>query len=238
MIPIDRVRQTVLTILNKENRGWLPPDRFNDISSLVQIELLNKSLYDKAHFKISNKSDMEIMDTLEAQLDVFRRRGDVTLSTGTNTFTLPDLFRLESVEYVSGGNTYNFDSVSAKEARYIQGSDKAMLTPKTPKYIRIGNNIQVMTGEETVSVDNVFVWYIKRPDAPVWGYISRGNNDRPIFRPVGSPGSTTVDFELHSSLEDDLILRILYYAGVTVKQEDVSAAVAQSIQSAETLDKT
>ena len=44
-ISVDTVYKTVLSILNKEQRGYLTPDEFNRIATQVQLEIFEKLFY-------------------------------------------------------------------------------------------------------------------------------------------------------------------------------------------------
>jgi len=41
-INVNTVYQTVLLILNKEQRGYMTPDEFNKVSQQVQLEIFEK----------------------------------------------------------------------------------------------------------------------------------------------------------------------------------------------------
>ena len=41
-VSINTVYQTVLLILNKEQRGYITPQEFNDVATQVQLEIFNK----------------------------------------------------------------------------------------------------------------------------------------------------------------------------------------------------
>jgi len=45
-ISVDNVYKTVLSVLNKEGRGWLTPDEFNKIGAQVQLDILDQNFYD------------------------------------------------------------------------------------------------------------------------------------------------------------------------------------------------
>ena len=70
--------------------------------------------------------------------------------------------------------------------------------------------------------------YLKQPVRPKWGYILNGTI--PYYDPtVFDPASDSYDsyaksynFELHPSEENNLVVRILNYAGVVIKQADVA----------------
>lgn len=242
MIPINRVRTTVLTVLNKENRGWLPPDRFNDIAALSQHDIFNKLIYNEAHFDVSAKSTPQLKASITEMIDVFKRNGRVTqaMTSGdnptaiANTFNLPsDLYRLDTVRYSFRGKTNNVEIIMSDDLAYMMGTDKTMFTAATPKYIRLGNTIEMYSGQTSISANNVSVYYIKEPTQPLWNYISLGDGSDPIFDSANS-----VDFELHESLEDELIKRILYYAGVTVREADLTQIIGSSIGNDEQIERS
>jgi hypothetical protein len=70
--------------------------------------------------------------------------------------------------------------------------------------------------------------YIKQPIRPKWGYILNGTipyYDPTLFDPDSDSYDTSAksyNFELHPSEENNLVVRILNYAGVVIKQADVS----------------
>ena len=45
-ISVDKVYKTVLSILNKESRGFLTPDEFERIGNQVQLDILEKNFHD------------------------------------------------------------------------------------------------------------------------------------------------------------------------------------------------
>ena len=69
------------------------------------------------------------------------------------------------------------------------------------------------------------VSYIKKPNAPKWGYVVV--NDKALYNLDSS-----TDFELHPAEESELIYRILAFAGVALEKLQLTqvagnAAVAQ-----------
>ena len=86
-------------------------------------------------------------------------------------------------------------------------------------------NIVAATGESGLNNDTeVFeVSYYKTPTAPSWGYVVI--NDKALY----NMGSST-NFELHVSEEENLVLRVLMLAGLTIKQPDVMQTASGGIQ--------
>ena len=56
MVNIDNVYKTVLTILNKENRGYVTPREFNDYARQSQLEIF-ESYFSAANRAVGNESD-------------------------------------------------------------------------------------------------------------------------------------------------------------------------------------
>ena len=54
-ISVDTTYKTVLSILNKESRGFLTPDEFNKIGSQVQLDILEKNFYDYNRAVVKSK---------------------------------------------------------------------------------------------------------------------------------------------------------------------------------------
>jgi len=50
-INVNTVYQTVLSILNKEQRGYMTPDEFNKVGTQVQLEIFEKYFEDLNHLK-------------------------------------------------------------------------------------------------------------------------------------------------------------------------------------------
>ncbi len=226
-IPINRVYETVLNIINKEKRGYLTPSEFNTIANLSQIDIFNDIMYDKSHFNVSPKEMVNLTEKIQEKIDVFKRMGTVTqsLTEGSdleddipNTFDLPaDLYQLETVRYSSEGGTYVSEIISTDELDYVMNSDKIFVHPSNPKHIRLGDRIVLYTRESRIRASNISIYYIKAPNTPLWNSIAIGSASTPLFNSASS-----VDFELHVSQEDELIKRILYYTGISIQQETVS----------------
>ena len=68
-ISINKVYRTVLSIMNKEGRGFLTPDQFNRIGREVQLDLLERAFFD--YNKAVNKEKANIKQLVE--LGIFER---------------------------------------------------------------------------------------------------------------------------------------------------------------------
>ena len=76
-INVNKVYKTALSILNKEQRGYLTPYEFNNIARQVQLELLDKLFYDYNKFvnienvNRINEGFADLPSKIQEQIDEF-----------------------------------------------------------------------------------------------------------------------------------------------------------------------
>ena len=87
------------------------------------------------------------------------------------------------------------------------------------------------------TLDSVSVNCILRPTNPVWGFTT-GSVGQYIFTGVGATSSSSVDFELDTSEQTNLIIGILKYCGIIVKDPLVIQAASQEAQAVEANEKS
>ena len=234
-IGIDRVYRTVQRILNIEQRGQLPPQDFNDFASLAQMDLYNDLFFDEAHYTNSPKRTSAIMDDIDERLAVFIKQAD--LVGVDSVYSLPeDLYSLIEVYNTdTKGTTRIVEMIKQKGSRYILSSSLTKPSATFPKYKRMNSEdkgIGEITVYPTLSGD-VSVEYFKSPDYPTWNSINIGSSRVPLY-----DSASSVDFDLHPSMEDELIIKILFYAGLSIKQETIAAAASKEEASNNAQDKS
>ena len=89
-ISVDKVYKTVLTILNREQRGQLSPAQFNKLARQSQLEILEKTFYDynrslsKSNVVGSNDDYGNISENLKEKIDFFAKEQEVHIPAGVN----------------------------------------------------------------------------------------------------------------------------------------------------------
>ena len=97
-ISVDKVYKTVLSILNKESRGFLTPDEFERIASQVQLDILDQNFHDynKAVVRASRGRAVQdygnIPEKIQHKIDPFYAAADITLTNGIGTLPT-DLYK-------------------------------------------------------------------------------------------------------------------------------------------------
>ena len=163
---------------------------------------------------------------------------------------IPDLYRLGeiSITYVVGGKIYHSSIAEQLTPKEFTIRSKGSLTKHSydrPVYIKYGDDIRPnrvkiypypltvgyeddsgnalpdgSTIPEPTTKAGVSADYIKKPRKPNWAYVVV--NDKPLYNSTSS-----VDFELHSSEEVELVYRILALAGVAIEKPQLTQAGAQ-----------
>jgi len=98
MINVNTVYQTVLFILNKEQRGYMTPAEFNSLATQVQLEIFDKYFEDLNLFlrQMGNESEYaNRVKTVEEKISIFEEQK--TLQTPYDLTTLtPSFYNLGS----------------------------------------------------------------------------------------------------------------------------------------------
>lgn len=129
-------------------------------------------------------------------------------------------YRLGQVLYQAGAlPTEEMQRVDRGELYHLLSSNLTKPTTVNPIYTYENNLLTVYPTDIT---NNVSVSYIRRPIAPIWAFTS---GSQYVFQPTSS-----CNFELHPSEQVELITRILLYAGVVIKNQEVIQVAASQIQ--------
>ena len=224
MVEIDRVYQTVQRILNKEQRGYLPPVEFNLFANQAQNEIF-QSYFSLRNYVASNSSDYsDIQTNVEEKISLFENEETISSSTFNNPAgnTTANYFAYPSNFYslinVLVGN-YAATEVPNKKLSYIKRSKYTAPTAKTPVFSRHEGGL-VMAPTTVTSVD---INYIRIPTKVNWAYTTV--NSKPLYN-----ADNSTNFELHFSEMTELVLKVCQYAGVSTKSVDVAQATAQKEQ--------
>ena len=251
-ISVDSVYKTVLLILNKEQRGYLTPEEFNKIGSQVQREIFERYFDDLNQQLRAPQPDVDYADrvaTLDEKIEPFRKEAQATRVLGPPVhYTLPaDFYRLGSVTFqplqpdgVLPTSNFQLSTemqrVDRTDFYHFRKSPTITPSEKYPIYLYESNKLYVYpesintkTGIVPAPYGQVNVQYIKKPTDIEWDY-SIGTVGQFIFNKASNPGSTTKDFELNNSERVNVILNILMYTGVVIRDPQIVQAAVGQIQ--------
>ena len=96
-VNINTVYQTTLSILNKEQRGYLTPQQFNLFANQAQLDLFEQYFYDINQFgRVSGNSTeySDMLNILNEKISPFETVSSTLSSFGGGLVLPPDLYRL------------------------------------------------------------------------------------------------------------------------------------------------
>ena len=243
-INVNTVYQTVLMILNKEQRGYMTPTEFNTVATQVQLEVFEKYFDDLNQQLRIPQADTDYADrqeNIDEKIAIFKTFGDALYTTdgSLSYFELPidDAYTEEVVFYRLGNVLYNDEKVVQRldrhEFYYANQSRLTKPTTTNPAYLYENQKLFV---KPTSIIDKIKVDYIKKPKDVVWGFTVGGLGQYQSDR--NSQTTTSVDFELHISEQSEVILKVLLYAGIVIRDPQIVQAAAAQVQADEVNKKS
>jgi len=219
MVNIDTVYQKVLMFANKEQRGYITPQEFNLFADQAQLEIFEQYFYDINFYllKLGNSKEYsDIRDNINEKIAVFE-----TTASAVSGVLPTDLYRLGTV--ISGG--VEVEEVQPNEILYINSSPLTAPTFTRPVYVRISEtNITTYPSLTTLTYN-----YIKKPVKPNWSYVVV--NGKAMY-----DNSQVTHFQLHGSEESELVYKILKYAGVSMRKDNV-VQIAQGLEASQIMQE-
>ena len=232
---INSVRNTVLSILNKNNYGYISPSDFNLLAKQAQMEIYEEyySAYNKTinmeNARMSGTEYADIKNPIAETLESFLRNDTLTqVAPNTNRYYTPSLVTTGYTFYMISrltcfdptGTTRLGDAEKVANARLYMLLDSNLTAPTTkyPSYIIDGDIITVYPA--TISgVSSLKCSYFRQPKDPKWTYVNLISNGEPSFDP-SQPDYQ--DFELPPEDEYKLITKMLEYCGIEIREFAVS----------------
>ena len=222
---INDVRNTVLSIISKDNRGYITPEEFNLFAKQAQLEIFEQYIYSYSNSIVKQNARMfgegytDVPKNIGEVIDEFSVLGSLSYSL---PYFLPPVYYyyLERVMY----NNIEVEKVSQRKISALLNSNLTAPDVSYPVYTLQETGLIVYP---TTIVNNITTQYIRYPKDPVWTYnsITAG---QPVFNPSNA---FYQDFELPLSDFAGLVVKILQYAGVSIREmEVVQAAKSEEIQ--------
>lgn len=218
---INSVRNTVLSIISKDNRGFITPMEFNLYAKQAQLEIFERLFYvysvgiNKQNNRQHNAGYADIPKQVEEAIDIFSTYGVLTYDSITLKYEIPaDCYYLDKVLY---NDTTEVEKISHSKINNVLLSGFTQPSTTYPLYTNSSNEIQIYPN--TISGTGlVTAQYIRYPQDPKWTW-NTFSNGTPVFN---SSAADYQDFELPLNYETDLVLKILEYAGISIREPEVT----------------
>ena len=222
-ISVNTVYQTVLYILNKEQRGYAPPDEFNSIGAQVQLEIFNSYFPDGNQVNRQNQRNTQndteyfnIFDNLSYRLTPFVQEITLllnnTLAGATPIYGDGISFSYPSVDPTSG---------SLNPEIYLFGEVTCIYTG-SPRYESVA---QKTSKKEYTRIEKS---NLTKPTKSFTG----GSYGQYIYS-----SSNSNDFSLDISEQTNLVTNILKYFGIVINDPTIIQTATQEAAKVEQNEK-
>jgi len=145
--------------------------------------------------------------------------------TVSGTWTTPNespVYKLGVVNITNGAlPIHELERVTRGELYHLLSSNLTKPTSHFPVYLYEDEKLIVYP---TSINSGISCDYIKKPVIPSWDF-TLGLQNQYLYN-----AATSVDFEIHSSEQTELILKILIYAGVVIKSPEIVQVAAAQVQ--------
>tara|TARA_Y100000361_G_scaffold39143_1_gene33484 strand:- start:18 stop:761 length:744 start_codon:yes stop_codon:yes gene_type:complete len=246
MINVNSVYQTVLLILNQQQRGYITPDEFNKIGTQAQLTIFEGYTSDLNQQYRTQQNDTEYANrikNIEEKLQFFQRTAQIPYDVATSSFPLLDnppvpidnpplvgttdiLYRLGSVFY----RDYDLgEYVQPNELKQLILSPLTQPTEKFPIYTYENNVLKLYP---TSIQSGVSISYLAKPQDVLWNFTTDPATGAYLYN-----AGTSIQFDLDVTEQDELIMRILAYAGVIIQDPSIIQTAAQAVANQDNNEK-
>lgn len=212
---LDTIYKTLLTILNKENQGYISPEEFNLLANNTQQEIFRSYFEDenldknKQNRGLTNRGYSNLPFNQRQRITPFAATVDLPVTTGS--VTLPtDLYFVEDNGITSSTGIILDEVERSSIARLIR--TEVVPTELYPVYESYGNTLKIYP----TTISNINIRYIRKPLAPKWTYFIVANKE--LYDPSNA---SFQDFELHESEFSNIVLRMLTFFGINLREEAI-----------------
>ncbi len=244
MINVNSVYQTVLIILNQQQRGYITPDEFNKIGTQAQLTIFEAYASDLNQQYRSQQNDTEYSNrikNIEEKLQFFQRTAPIPYDAVAANFPLLDFAVLDAPVVIGTTDTlYRLGSVFYRDydlGQYVQPNELKQLilspltqpTDKFPIYTYENNVLKLYP---TSIQSGVSISYLAKPQDILWNFTTDVTTGAYLY-----DDGTSIQFDLDVTEQDELIMRILAYAGVIIQDPSIIQTAAQAVANQDNNEK-
>jgi len=231
---INTIRNTVLAIVSKDNRGYITPEEFNLFARQTQLDLFGQYMYDysnainKQNARMHNSGYSDVPELLHEIVDKFLVEDVLVYNNTSDKFYVPGdnpgqpeepkPYKLIRLTY---NNAVEIEKVGPTKILNLLSSSMVAPTTSYPVYVlneyATGADVQGIQIYPTTIISNVTVSYLRYPLDPKWTYTSLTGGE-PLFN---QSASDFQDFELPYTDAPRLVVGICKLSGVSIQEADV-----------------
>mgnify|MGYP003138210332 CR=1 FL=1 len=245
MIIIDDVYQKVLTLANKEQRGYITPQEFNILADKAQMEIYEsyfhdlKTAYHKPKSQVIYSDESQMLSEKLQYFKVIDDQATFEILPTTNVLELgsllPAIYRLDTISISSATLTFGITSGSEEDGDAVYGTiiegggpmvemmemDRSQITYSENNPLTKATwarPVFVREGSTQIRIYPIPELDVATVTVHYWRRPTKPNWNYVIVDQKALYNfNNSVNFELHPSEEEKLVGRILELSGVIIK---------------------
>jgi len=243
-VNINTVYTTVLYILNKEQRGYVTPTEFNSLAAQVQEEIFNSYFPDGNQVNRQNQNNTQndteffnVFKDISYKLYPFEKSVAFTVNGGNWEYQgTGTIYKLgEIISTYTGQPQYESITELVSKSDY-EKITRSKLTAPTKQYplcfTRSGGVNDSVFITVSPNPNNLNINCLFKPTQPEWKF-SLGSVGQYVYN-----SGSSVDFELDTSEQTNIITGILKYAGVIINDPTIIQTATQEAIKVEQNEKS
>lgn len=214
---IDQAFQTVQSMLNKEQLGYLAPIDYNLFAKRAQRNLYNKYLNDlkltvrKKNWMLDGKDFADASEHLQQYIEHYSFEANISPES-PGYYIFPD--DMEFVEDIFNGNS-RIEKINYSDLLLLRSNIYS--SPSTCKAFcsKVGDKLRVLP----IGIDPIEMHYLRKPKTPKWTFVEFEGN--PMFAPDANDFQ---DIDMPEGAYDDLISLIFEYSSIHLRDFQATQA--------------
>lgn len=239
---IDTIRNTVLALLSKDNRGYITPEEFNLFARQAQLELFTMYMHNISYatYKQNNRfygtGYTDVTTQLSEVMDKFLVSDLLQYNAIYEKFYMPgdnpsqlDEYKPYKLIRLTYDNSIEVERVNQIKILNLISSNMTAPTESYPVYVLDENGSVGLSGIQiypNTITNNVTILYLRYPKDPKWTWEILPGGE-PIFN---QSAADYQDFELPLSDAANLVRIICQLAGLSIREAEVIQAMAADEQ--------
>lgn len=214
---IDTLKRTVDIVLNKNHKGVITPDRFNNLVEQEQYALFSHLVDIYRQQSIKKKTNISGMsfDEVKSTLDIFKTRATISESSGV--YKIPDDCQFyERNAIIYGGSVV--DVVQQSDFTMAQSDYLTPVSEYSPIALIINQEIEIIPDD---AASTIKFYYYRKPIQPKWAYeeLSTGVY---VFDSINS-----TDLEIPEIFLPRIVAGVLSSFGIHIREPQITQMMEQ-----------
>lgn len=221
---INRIKQTVQTFLNTDNRGNVSPEEYNLLLHNAIQDRFEELLYEvnrqanRENVGRMGNSIENLPERFREKINHYLEEKELEDNQDKSPYDFPADYKYFDALYSNGLKDVEFTK-NRKEFNIL----KRQAMPDFPIMLITNNKLHVFPDfNEDDFEEGVFISYIRKPKYPKWTYQVVSNVE--LFNPSGAGFQ---DADVHPSEEAEMVRRILMSFGINLKEQDIQNVMLQ-----------